>query len=124
MFTKYVVGPIVALGSRHPEVGLLDETGVTRFAQEIVDLFGSRLALLKMLNEFHYVVRREVDPDQARWVRKIFTWYADGYAPRWIASELNRLGVPSLRGGTWAASVIYGEFGAGDAICIVGKGSS
>jgi len=58
-------------------------------------------------------VRREVDSDQARWVRKIFAWYADGHSPRWIASELNRLGVPSLRGGTWATSVIYGDMTKG-----------
>ncbi len=68
--------------------------------------------------------RREIDPEQARWVRKIFRWYADGYSPRWIASELNRLKVPSPRAakskkkarGTWAMSTIYGHMGHGTGI--------
>lgn len=61
-------------------------------------------------------VRREIDPQQAGWVRKIFRWYAEGYTPRWIAAELNRLGVPSpgatwkrRAAGTWAASALYGN---------------
>lgn len=44
--------------------------------------------------------RREPDPDQAKWVKFIFEKYADGYAPRSIASELNRLKIPSP-GATW-----------------------
>ena len=39
-------------------------------------------------------VKREVAPKQARWGRKIFEWYAEGYSPRWIANELNCRGVP------------------------------
>ena len=58
-------------------------------------------------------VRREIDPEQAEIVRRIFSSYADGHAPRAIAAELNRLGVPSGRGGTWAASVIYGDMQTG-----------
>ncbi len=58
-------------------------------------------------------VRREVDPDQARWVRQIFAWYADGHSPRWIASELNRLCVPAPRSETWAASAMYGDMTKG-----------
>ena len=54
-------------------------------------------------------VRREIDEEQAKWVRKKFEWYADGRSPRWIAGELNRLGVPSPRNGTWAATAIYGN---------------
>ncbi len=45
-------------------------------------------------------VKREKDPEQAKWIKSIFEWYADGYSPRWIAGELNRLGVPSP-GSTW-----------------------
>lgn len=56
-------------------------------------------------------VRREIDPDQARWVRWIFERYANGKSPGWIAAELNRQGVPSPRGGTWASSAIYGSPG-------------
>ena len=58
-------------------------------------------------------VRRKIDPEQARWVREIFGWYADGRSPRWIAAELNRLAVPSPRGGAWAQSAIYGDMKKG-----------
>jgi len=60
-------------------------------------------------------VRREIDEAQAKWVRQIFEWYANGRSPRWIAGELNRLGVPSPRNSTWAASAIHGnpEMGTG-----------
>jgi len=58
-------------------------------------------------------VKREIDPDQSKWVRHIFEWYANGEAPRWIAAELNRLGVPSLRKGTWSGSTIYGDMRKG-----------
>ncbi|HEV8329173.1 MAG TPA: recombinase family protein [Nitrospiraceae bacterium] len=65
-------------------------------------------------------VRRVIDPEQARWVRQIYEWYAGGKSPRQIAEELNQLKVPSpgasyrrrrpcARYGTWAASVLHGE---------------
>jgi len=37
---------------------------------------------------------------EAEFVRQLFTWYAVGYAPQWIAAELNRRKVPSP-GSTW-----------------------
>ena len=55
-------------------------------------------------------VEREVNPDEAQWVLKIFEWFAAGDSPRVIADKLNRLGVPSTRGSTWAASAIYGDY--------------
>ena len=58
-------------------------------------------------------VRREVDQEQAGWVRRISAWYAEGRPPRWIAAELNRLAVPSPRGGCWAQSAIYGDMSKG-----------
>ena len=33
---------------------------------------------------------------EAEVVRQVFQWYVDGYAPQWIAAELNRRKVPSL----------------------------
>jgi DNA invertase Pin-like site-specific DNA recombinase len=39
--------------------------------------------------------RRSVDLEQARTVREIFQFYADGWSPKRIAAELNRRGVPS-----------------------------
>jgi site-specific DNA recombinase len=58
-------------------------------------------------------VTREIDPEQAKWVENIFQWYAHGHPPRWIAAELNRLGIPSPRGGTWAGSAIHGDMSKG-----------
>lgn len=63
-------------------------------------------------------VRREVDPEQAAVVRRIFEWYADGLSPRKIADRLNVEGIPPpgaswnrstrhCRG--WAGSAIYGD---------------
>jgi hypothetical protein len=46
---------------------------------------------------------REVHLEQAQTVRRIFHWFADGKSPRWIAGELNRLGVPSP-----GASLMFG----------------
>ena len=43
---------------------------------------------------------REVHLEQAETVLRIFRWSADGKSPRWIAAELNRLGVPSP-GASW-----------------------
>jgi site-specific DNA recombinase len=52
---------------------------------------------------------REIDPDQAAVVKRIFQEYADGMAPRRIAGRLNAEGVPSPRGGQWNASTINGS---------------
>lgn len=64
-------------------------------------------------------VRREIDPDQAKWVLWIFERFVDGWSPRRIAGELNRQGIPSpgatwsrkevRRCKGWAASSIYGD---------------
>lgn len=51
--------------------------------------------------------RREIDPEQAKWVRYVFERYAEGASTRQIADELNRQRVPSPRGGTWAHSALY-----------------
>ena len=52
---------------------------------------------------------RELEPQQADTVRRIFQMYADGMAPRKIAAILNAEGVPSPRGGLWNASTINGS---------------
>lgn len=54
-------------------------------------------------------VRWEPDVEEGKWVRWIFERYAAGSSPRDIAAELNHLGVPSPRGGTWCASAIHGD---------------
>ena len=50
---------------------------------------------------------RAINEDEAKWVRHIYQRYVDGYSCRQIAHELNTLGVPSPRGGTWKHSAIY-----------------
>ncbi len=55
-------------------------------------------------------VKREVNPQEAQWVMKIFEWFAGGDSPKRIADKLNRLGVISTRGSTWAANAIYGDY--------------
>ncbi|MEW8086481.1 MAG: recombinase family protein [Candidatus Thiodiazotropha endolucinida] len=44
--------------------------------------------------------------DEARWVRTIFQWAAEGKSYAGIARELNRLGVPSPTGRGWTSSSI------------------
>ena len=64
--------------------------------------------------------RREIDEEQARWVRQLFEWYAEGQSPRQIADELNRLEVQAPGAtykrknrrrhyGTWSATVLHGH---------------
>ncbi len=52
--------------------------------------------------------KREINEEQAVWVRKIFEWFADGYSARWISAELNRLKIPSAMGGTWCSNAFHG----------------
>jgi DNA invertase Pin-like site-specific DNA recombinase len=51
--------------------------------------------------------RREIKPDEARWVRYVFERYAAGASTRAIANDLNAMKIPSPRGGTWAHSAMY-----------------
>ena len=59
---------------------------------------------------------REIDPDQAAIVRRIFQEYADGRGPADIARGLNREGIPSPRGGLWRANAISGHRKRGNGI--------
>ena len=61
-------------------------------------------------------VRREIEPEQAKWVVQIFEWFAAGKSARAIAAELNRLNILSPRGATWCASAIHGEASKGTGI--------
>lgn len=53
--------------------------------------------------------QRAIDAAQAQVVRRIFADYLDGRTARAIATALNREGVASPRGGTWALSAIHGD---------------
>ncbi|WP_413717634.1 recombinase family protein [Silicimonas sp. MF1-12-2] len=52
---------------------------------------------------------RIIHAAEAAIVRRIFREYADGLAPRKMASRLNEEGIPSPRGGLWNASTINGS---------------
>jgi DNA invertase Pin-like site-specific DNA recombinase len=52
---------------------------------------------------------REIDPDQAAIVVRIYEEFVDGRSPREIAKRLNAEGVPSPAGGRWSASSINGD---------------
>jgi len=52
---------------------------------------------------------REIHPEEAAIVRRIFTEYVEGQPPRAIAANLNRDRIPSPRGGLWNASTINGS---------------
>ena len=59
---------------------------------------------------------REIVPEQAAIIRRIFDEYASGRSPRAIAKDLNKEGVPSPRGGQWNASTINGSKSRGNGI--------
>jgi site-specific DNA recombinase len=54
-----------------------------------------------------------IDQTEADHVRWIFDRYAEGWTPVSIAHELNRRGVPSPRGGSWAVGAIHGSAARG-----------
>ncbi len=57
--------------------------------------------------------RLVIDEAQAEVVRWIFECFVEGWAPMTIAHELNRRGIPSPRGGTWASSALHGSAARG-----------
>ncbi|KRW93060.1 recombinase family protein [Paracoccus sp. MKU1] len=52
---------------------------------------------------------REIDPAQAKVVRRIFTDYARGISPKKIAEQLNLEKIPGPQGGAWGTSSIHGN---------------
>ena len=52
---------------------------------------------------------REIDPEKAHLVQRIFTDYASGLSPRSIAKRLNAEGVPGPTGGAWSDTSIRGR---------------
>ncbi len=56
---------------------------------------------------------RSIDVEKAEVVRRIFTEYVGGASPRVIATALNRDGIASPRGGTWAMTAIRGDMRRG-----------
>ncbi|RJL15835.1 recombinase family protein [Paracoccus siganidrum] len=52
---------------------------------------------------------REINPDEAAILRRIFQSYADGLSPNRIADLLNQEGIPGPRGRAWDKSTIHGN---------------
>lgn len=50
-----------------------------------------------------------IDENEAQHVRWVFRMIVEGHSPRYLVEQLNRQGVPSARGGTWAVSAIVGS---------------
>lgn len=71
--------------------------------------YGYRQA--NQLNEKGEVIRgiREIDPERADVVRRIFAEYAAGRSPRQIAAGLAAEGVPAPHGGHWHDTAIGGD---------------
>ena len=62
--------------------------------------------------------QRVIREDQAEIVRRIFAEYLSGLSPREIVTGLNRDGVPSARGRTWAATAVAGDVRRGIGILV------
>lgn len=59
---------------------------------------------------------REIEPDEARIVERIFRDFIAGISPKQIAKNLNREGVAGPFGGAWSPSTIYGNATRGTGI--------
>jgi hypothetical protein len=59
---------------------------------------------------------REIDPDEARVVVRIFEMFSAGLSPRAIARKLNGEGVPGPRGENWRDTTIRGHAGRGTGV--------
>lgn len=57
--------------------------------------------------------RRDINPDKAEIIRRIFKLYADGMSPRDIAKLLNKEKVPGPRGKKWRDTAIRGHVSRG-----------
>ena len=59
---------------------------------------------------------REIDPEQAKIVKRIFNEFCDGKTAAAIARDLNKDNILSARGGQWNTSTITGHKGRGNGI--------
>ncbi|MBS0961466.1 recombinase family protein [Acetobacter thailandicus] len=74
--------------------------------------------LVRKLNAAGEPIRgdREIIPEQAHVIRRIYKKYAAGQSPRAIAVELNREGIPGPRGRAWGDTSIRGHVSRGTGI--------
>ncbi len=59
---------------------------------------------------------REIDPEQAKVIQRIYDETCEGLSPAKIAFGLNEDKIPSPRGGRWTAVTISGHYGRGNGI--------
>ena len=59
---------------------------------------------------------REIEPEQAAVVERIFRDFVAGVSPKQITKNLNREGVAGPFGGPWSPSTIYGNSKRGTGI--------
>ena len=59
---------------------------------------------------------REINPEEANIIRRIFREFAAGVSPAEIARQLNREGIPGPRGERWSDGAIRGQVGRGTGI--------
>ncbi|MDA3889508.1 MAG: recombinase family protein, partial [Allgaiera sp.] len=61
-------------------------------------------------------VNREIDPEQAEVVRRIFAETAEGKSATAIVKSLNRDGIPSPNGSKWSESILRGNVARNDGL--------
>ena len=59
---------------------------------------------------------RDIIPEEASIVRRIFREFSAGRSPRAIAHDLNSEGIPGPRGNTWGPSTIHGNWRRGTGV--------
>ena len=59
---------------------------------------------------------RQIDPDEAKVVKRIYDAFCAGKTVTAITKDLNKDGIPSPRGGRWTQSTINGHTGRGNGI--------
>lgn len=69
-------------------------------------------------------LNREIDPEQAHVLRRIFTEFASGKSTHAIAHGLNADHVPAPNGGTWEASTLRGNPTRQEGSCATGSTSA
>lgn len=67
--------------------------------------------MIRRLNDQGEIIRgeREVDPEQAAIIHRIFAEYATGKSPEAIAKDLNKEGIIGISGKHWSPSTINGN---------------
>lgn len=77
--------------------------------------YGYRIRYLNDTGHFERGLR-EIDPDQAEVVKRIYADFLSGQTALEISRSLNEEGIPSPRGLLWTATTLSGHYGRGNGI--------